>query len=110
MPRKDYRQLKNRKSARECRKKRKIVVCNYERLHYFNEKDFEGVILDESSILKNFDGKIKLPDLKNASEYIIKTFDFNKNFNSTTITTKNKQIDNGDDDECFKQPMMQSNR
>ena len=38
---------------------KKIVVCNYERLHYFNETDFEGVILDESSILKNFDGKIK---------------------------------------------------
>jgi len=38
---------------------KKIVVCNYERLHYFNENDFEGVILDESSILKNFDGKIK---------------------------------------------------
>jgi len=36
-----------------------IVVCNYERLHYFNENDFECVILDESSILKNFDGKIK---------------------------------------------------
>lgn len=38
---------------------KKIVVCNYERLHYFNEKDFECIILDESSILKNFDGKIK---------------------------------------------------
>lgn len=38
---------------------KKIVLCNYERLHYFNEKDFECVILDESSILKNFDGKIK---------------------------------------------------
>ena len=36
-----------------------IVVCNYERLHLFSEKDFVGVILDESSILKNFDGKIK---------------------------------------------------
>lgn len=36
-----------------------IVICNYERLHYFNEKDFIAVILDESSILKNFDGKIK---------------------------------------------------
>ena len=36
-----------------------IVVCNYERLHYFNSKDFKGCILDESSILKNFDGKIK---------------------------------------------------
>jgi superfamily II DNA or RNA helicase len=38
---------------------KKIVICNYERLHYFNSTDFEGVILDESSILKNFDGKIK---------------------------------------------------
>jgi len=38
---------------------KKIVVCNYERLHYFDSKDFECIILDESSILKNFDGKIK---------------------------------------------------
>jgi len=38
---------------------KKIVLCNYERLHYFNQNDFVGVILDESSILKNFDGKIK---------------------------------------------------
>ena len=36
-----------------------IVICNYERLHYFDSSDFEGVVLDESSILKNFDGKIK---------------------------------------------------
>jgi hypothetical protein len=36
-----------------------IVICNYERLHYFHQSDFEGVVLDESSILKNFDGKIK---------------------------------------------------
>jgi ERCC4-related helicase len=39
--------------------RKKIVICNYERLHYFNENDFVGVICDESSILKNFDGKIK---------------------------------------------------
>lgn len=38
---------------------KKIVICNYERLHYFNSNDFEGVVLDESSILKNFEGKIK---------------------------------------------------
>ncbi len=37
----------------------KIIICNYERLHYLNSNDFEAVILDESSILKNFDGKIK---------------------------------------------------
>ena len=38
---------------------KKIVICNYERLHYFNSGDFGCVILDESSILKNFNGKIK---------------------------------------------------
>lgn len=36
-----------------------IVVINYERLHYFNPNDFHCVILDESSILKNFDGAIR---------------------------------------------------
>lgn len=39
--------------------KSKIVICNYERLHYFNPNDFDCVILDESSILKNFEGAIK---------------------------------------------------
>lgn len=39
--------------------KGKIIICNYERLHYLNSNDFVGCILDESSILKNFDGKIK---------------------------------------------------
>lgn len=39
--------------------KTKIVVCNYERLEHFNSSDFDCVILDESSILKNFDGAIK---------------------------------------------------
>lgn len=38
---------------------KKIVICNYERLHYFDSNDFVGIICDESSILKNFDGKIK---------------------------------------------------
>ena len=38
---------------------KKIVVCNYERLHYFNPDDFECVMLDESSILKNFQGKTR---------------------------------------------------
>ena len=39
--------------------KTKIVICNYERLHKFNYQDFDCVILDESSILKNFDGARK---------------------------------------------------
>jgi hypothetical protein len=33
-----------------------ITVTNYERLHYFNPADFVGVVADESSILKSFDG------------------------------------------------------
>lgn len=38
---------------------KKIVICNYERLHHFNSDDFDCVILDESSILKNFEGATK---------------------------------------------------
>jgi hypothetical protein len=38
---------------------KKIVVCNYERLEHFNPSDFDCVLCDESSILKNFDGAIK---------------------------------------------------
>jgi SNF2 family DNA or RNA helicase len=37
----------------------RIVVCNYERLDKFNAADFDCVLLDESSILKNFQGAIK---------------------------------------------------
>lgn len=36
-----------------------ITVTNYEKLHLFNPKDFAGVVCDESSILKNFDGRRK---------------------------------------------------
>jgi SNF2 family DNA or RNA helicase len=39
--------------------KTKIIVCNYERIEKFNSSDFDCVLLDESSILKNFDGAIK---------------------------------------------------
>lgn len=39
--------------------KGRIILINYERLHYLNPDDFDCVILDESSILKNFDGAIK---------------------------------------------------
>jgi hypothetical protein len=38
--------------------KKKIVVTNYERLHYFDWKDFEkgGCVCDESSAIKHFSG------------------------------------------------------
>lgn len=39
--------------------KAKITVCNYERLHLLNADDFVCVMLDESSILKNFAGKTR---------------------------------------------------
>jgi DNA modification methylase/superfamily II DNA or RNA helicase len=37
----------------------RIVVVNYEMLEHFNPEAFGGVVLDESSILKNFTGKTK---------------------------------------------------
>lgn len=36
-----------------------VIVTNYERLHYFDSNDFGGVVCDESSILKNFDGSTR---------------------------------------------------
>ncbi len=36
-----------------------INVTNYERLHHFDPNDFAGVVCDESSILKSFDGARK---------------------------------------------------
>lgn len=38
---------------------KKIVLCNYERLHLLSPDDFVCVMLDESSILKNFQGAIR---------------------------------------------------
>ena len=37
--------------------KKNITITNYEKLDHFNPSDFVGVVCDESSILKNFDGK-----------------------------------------------------
>jgi len=36
-----------------------IIVTNYEKLHMFNPADFGGVVCDESSILKSFNGTRK---------------------------------------------------
>jgi hypothetical protein len=36
-----------------------IVVTNYEKLHFFSADDFSGVVCDESSILKSYDGTRK---------------------------------------------------
>ncbi|HWR93667.1 MAG TPA: DEAD/DEAH box helicase [Flavobacterium sp.] len=47
----------------------KIVICNYERLEHFNTSDFDCVILDESSILKNFEGATR----KHITNFLRKT-------------------------------------
>lgn len=73
---------------------KKIVVCNYERLHYFDSKDFECVILDESSILKNFDGKIK-----NSITSFIKKIPYR--FLSTATPSPNDFIELGTSSEAL---------
>lgn len=45
--------------SRDGQVKGHITVTNYQQLHKFNWQEFGGVVCDESSILKNFDGKIK---------------------------------------------------
>lgn len=73
---------------------KKIVLCNYERLHYFNSNDFECVILDESSILKNFDGKIK-----NQINSFIKKIPYR--FLSTATPSPNDFIELGSSSEAL---------
>ena len=71
-----------------------IVICNYERLHLFDSNDFVGVILDESSILKNFDGKIK-----NQITYFIKKIPYR--FLSTATPSPNDFIELGTSSEAL---------
>lgn len=48
-----------------------INITNYERLHYFNQSDFAGVVCDESSILKSFDGtrRIEITEFMRKVKY-----------------------------------------
>jgi hypothetical protein len=45
-----------------------IVVTNYERLHYFDETRFAGIVCDESSILKSFQGATRKQITRFASK------------------------------------------
>src|SRR6266700_2028828 len=36
-----------------------ITITNYEMLEHFNPADYNGIVLDESSILKSFDGTFR---------------------------------------------------
>ena len=47
------------KQSRDGKSDGHIIVTNYERLHYFSPDDFGGVVCDESSVLKNFNGQRK---------------------------------------------------
>lgn len=49
----------NVERSRDGKFKCDVVVTNYQKLHMFNPKDFSGVVCDESSILKNENGKFK---------------------------------------------------
>ena len=39
--------------------KSRVTITNYERMEHFNPKDFTGIVLDESSILKSYTGKYR---------------------------------------------------
>ena len=54
------------KQSRDGSYKSKIVVTNYERLHYFDSSDFAGVVCDESSALKHFDSERR----KDVTEFL----------------------------------------
>ena len=45
--------------SRDGKIKGKITITNYEQLDKFSPSDFEGIVCDESSILKNYDGQTK---------------------------------------------------
>jgi len=47
------------KRSNDGKPKSGITVTNYEQLHKFDYNDFSGVVCDESSILKSFDGSRK---------------------------------------------------
>lgn len=39
--------------------KSRITITNYERIEHFNPEDYNGIVLDESSILKSYTGKYR---------------------------------------------------
>jgi hypothetical protein len=45
-----------------------LTVCNYEMLEHFNPGQFSGVVLDESSILKSYDGKTSMALIESFAE------------------------------------------
>lgn len=48
-----------------------IIITNYEQMEHFNPADFNGIVLDESSILKNYSGSTRqlLTEFASGIEY-----------------------------------------
>lgn len=59
------------KGSRAGRRAGEITITNYEQVHKFNPRDYVGVVLDESSILKSLDGKTRntLIDMFQSTPY-----------------------------------------
>ena len=59
-------------AAKQCASQAEVVpgitVTNYAKLHHFDLSQFQGVILDESSILKAFDGKTRTMLIERCAE------------------------------------------
>lgn len=45
--------------TKDGKSKGSIIICNYERLHLLDPSDYQAIMLDESSILKNFAGETR---------------------------------------------------
>jgi hypothetical protein len=80
--------------SRDGKFSKKIVITNYERLHYFNPNNFSGCACDESSILKNFDGKTK----EQVTEFMRK---LPYRFLWTATAAPNDYIELGTSSECL---------
>lgn len=46
----------------------RITITNYEMLDHFNPADYTGIVLDESSILKSYDGKFRSQIIESFKE------------------------------------------
>lgn len=46
----------------------RITITNYEMLDHFNSADYTGIVLDESSILKSYDGKFRQQIIESFKE------------------------------------------
>ena len=82
-----------------CRDQSEVVpginIANYEMLHHFDGSHFIGVVLDESSILKSFTGKIK--------QALIKSFiDTKYKLACTATPSPNDYLELGNHADFFK--------